>query len=697
MGNIHYKTIFQEENEMIQERYGLAVNRVREIPQETLFDERFQEYFHQVAQFISFMSSLAEDIENGKLDNCSLQELQNINQQIYGDILGIAYENSYANPTYAVEQLGEDFGPYLSFLYAEIRAMIRYAYESRFYEWTVCCEMFLEVYYIFTNSDPIEQKLQEVKQTLYYNISDYCDITVQHRVREGLDPQLSLIRDIVINSDLQDLRYLYQYGAFIGKNELETAAYLNALPYETIRKMAQTYVDGYCKGFELAGVDLAKKPLIEVRYCIGFERVIREAILQFESMGHQIVCYQPALDVMNRRPGVRIGCLGSAANEQYEYDHQFDIALFLDHALKERKLSVYRTAYENLAELAAGMAGPAVLETFGEELFIPMNKKEAPSLTTKQQKLFAKMQSECSHISYEFINGEERSFTIISFPIPAIGEHFEEIFNETIRLNTLDYGKYREIQEKLIDVLDKCNQVVVKGKGTNTTELTVQLHPLENPDRESIFENCLADVNIPLGEVFTSPILTGTNGLLHVSEVYIRGLCYRNLKIWVKDGMVSDYTCGNFDSEEENKALIRSNILGNYDTLPMGECAIGTNTVAYHMAKKYHIFNKLKILIAEKTGPHFAFGDTCYSNSEERRVYNPDGKEIIAKDNEISLLRKTDPQKAYFGCHTDITIPYDELDSIYGLTKSGEKLFIIRNGRFVVEGTEELNIPLKEI
>ena len=41
-------------------------------------------------------------------------------------------------------------------------------------------------------------------------------------------------------------------------------------------------------------------------------------------------------------------------------------------------------------------------------------------------------------------------------------------------------------------------------------------------------------------------------------------------------------------------------------------------------------------------------------------MYNPDGKEIIARDNEISILRKEDISKAYFGCHTDITIPYDE-------------------------------------
>ena len=36
-------------------------------------------------------------------------------------------------------------------------------------------------------------------------------------------------------------------------------------------------------------------------------------------------------------------------------------------------------------------------------------------------------------------------------------------------------------------------------------------------------------------------------------------------------------------------------------------------------------------MIAEKTGPHFAVGDTCYSWAEDKKVYNPNGKEIIAR------------------------------------------------------------------
>ena len=96
-------------------------------------------------------------------------------------------------------------------------------------------------------------------------------------------------------------------------------------------------------------------------------------------------------------------------------------------------------------------------------------------------------------------------------------------------------------------------------------------------------------------------------------------------------------------------------------------------------------------------GPHFAVGDTCYSWSEDTPVFNPDGKEIIARDNEVSILRKEDLSKAYFGCHTDITIPYKELGCLAVLDEEDRETVIIEDGRFVLPGTEELNKPLSNL
>ena len=73
---------------------------------------------------------------------------------------------------------------------------------------------------------------------------------------------------------------------------------------------------------------------------------------------------------------------------------------------------------------------------------------------------------------------------------------------------------------------------------------------------------------------------------------------------------------------------------------------------------------------------------------EETKVFNPDGKEVVAKDNEVSIKRD---ENSYFGCHTDITIPYYELGDIVAIGDSN-KVFIIKDGKFVLEGTEELNV-----
>ena len=369
----------------------------------------------------------------------------------------------------------------------------------------------------------------------------------------------------------------------------------------------------------------------------------------------------------------------------------------MDKRYIERKLEVMKTVYEQNRELAAGFAGPAVMEIFGETPFSPEAKASAPAYSEAQRSLALLYDSRSGQLTNEYIKGDERSFTIIAYPVPEIGSDYAEIFNEVIRINTLDAKLYEQVQQTMIDALDQGVYVRVKGKGENQTDMHVELYRLKDPAKETIFENCVADVNIPVGEVLTSPVLDGTNGVLNVSKVYLDGLQYRNLKLTFKDGKITDYTCDNFSDEAENRKYIYDNVLKNHETLPLGEFAIGTNTTAYVVARKYGIEDKMPILIAEKTGPHFAVGDTCYSHAEDNAVFNPDGKEIVARDNEVSLQRKEDMSKAYLNCHTDITIPYDELGAITVIRADGSTEDIIRDGRFVVPGSEALNQPLDEM
>ena len=680
---------------MVEERYNLVVDRIGDIKEERTVDVKFRDYFVKVAEFIHLIDGTKKKIEDHTFDGMQIEELAAWNKKLYSDILPEHYRESYANPDYAVAQLGEAYGSTLSALYAEIRAAIVYVYEKKTEYLDILFELFIEVYNQFEEEEMPEPHV--LKEILYWYASDYCDVFVADRIHEQVDATQSFAADLILGSDLADLRYLYRFGEYISDSELTTAKYLLSLDETTIQKMADVYTEGYRIGFVNTGKDLSKKKTVNIRYVLGFERVVKKAIENFDKMGLKPIIYRSGVSMLTKRQHLKIGYYGAIANKQYEYDHRNDQALFLDKKFVERKLEVIATTYEHLKEEAGAFAGPACIEMFGEVPFVPEQKETALKLSEKQKELSVFFDGRQSRLTNTYIPGDERSFTIIAYPVPEIGEDYEEIFQEIIRINTLDAGLYEQVQQTLIDALDRGESVHICGENGNRTDLTVQLHTLSDPEKETIFENCVADVNIPVGEVFTSPVLEGTNGVLHVSKVYLNELQYKDLEITFSNGMVADYRCNNFERELENKEYIRDNILYRHDTLALGEFAIGTNTTAYQAAKKYGIEDKMPILIAEKMGPHFAVGDTCYSWCEDIAVYNPNGKEIIARDNSVSIQRKEDLGKAYYHCHTDITIPYEELGKIEVNKKDGGHILLLEHGRFVLPGTEILNEPLKNI
>ena len=692
-----------EEREILQERLELALLRIREIPGEDFQGAEllpWKEYFTTVAKFLLLIEDTRQFLEQGKQATATLEELQQRNRALYEDILPENYENSFANPAYAVKMLGEEFGVLVSFLYTEMRSLIGFTYEGRLDELVIRMELFSEVYAAFVYEQQENHKLPTyaaIREILYWFVSDYADVAAEERVREMVCPENNFAAAILRTADFTDLRYLYAYGEYVGENELKMAEFMNSLPEEIINTMADTYTEGYRIGFEVTGKDLSKKAVVDVRYQLGFERMMRRALENFEKMGLLPVIYRAATSILYNPSIYKNGFYSVSPNRQYEFDHKDDKALFLDKMYCSRKLEVMHTAFEKYKKEARGYAGPAVVETFGEKEFEPVNKPESLKMTDEQSALLVENRTQMGQLQRQYIIEEERSFTIIAFPIPEVGDCFKELFRETIQINTLDYKKYQRIQQTIIDALDQADHCEIKGCNGNHTDLKVNLWKLKNTAKETIFENCVADVNIPVGEVFTSPVLEGTNGVLHVTRVFLNGLEYKDLEITFENGKIQNYNCANFATEEENKAFIKENILFRHKTLPLGEFAIGTNTTAYVAAKKLGVESKMPILIAEKMGPHFAVGDTCYSHAEEVKVYNPDGKEIVARDNEVAALRSVNPSKAYFNCHTDITIPYDELAELTAVKEDGDRITIIQNGRFVLPGTEELNEPLQEL
>ena len=694
------------ENTDFDERYGLAAGRVSEIAAgaETKgMSSSFVDYFRRTAEFLDMMTKETEFIKNGGLLSAGADTLRIRNHAIYNDILPENYGNSFANPTYAESELGSEYGPLLSTLYYEMRSVIPFIYDSQVIEDAMervltRYELFLEIYGVFETADEgTLPPASEIKHRMYDYLSDYIEDELAYDTREKLISDRNLAGIVIKDADFKDMSFLYRYGEYVSDDETGLAGHLSELPEEEIEKLADTYTEGYRIGFKAAGKPLDKKQFCSVYYHLGFERIMRKAYSNFAGMHLKVAAPRDIPTVFRMLKSFPIGITGAAANPQYLYDHREDLALFLDARMAGKRLEALETVYDSMHDETVTYAGPAVMETFGEDPFSPVSKKENVRYNAEQQKTVAGMNVKAMLLYNDAVVAKERSFTIISFPVPSIADskkRYNEIFDAVIEINTLDYHKYQKIQACIIDALNDCERVEIKGMNGSRTDMNVELFRLTDPSKQAIFENCVADVNIPVGEVFTSPRLKGTNGLLHVTGVYLEGLYFKDLWLKFEDGCTVDYGCGNFEDLAEGRKFIEENILFHHEKLPIGEFAIGTNTTAYAYARKYGFNSRLTTLIGEKTGPHFAVGDTCYSSDEDNSIINPDGKEIVAKENEISALRKTDPDKAYFGCHTDITLPYSELGLVCGIRSDGSRVTILENGRFVLRGTEELNVPL---
>lgn len=688
-----YKEYYKKENESVLDSYEKSLVKINSIVDSTEKKDGYGKYFNELGRFIIMMADHEKEIDEAYFENNTFEQLKDFNEKMFKDLLHDNYGTCYGNPSYAVSQFGDEIGQALSYLYTKVHEYVQLAYQHKIFMMYRVNKLFIQFYnYIMDNQEISYCKLKEF---ILADAKEYVDQEVKLYYDEMSNPNKSYLTDMVKNDDLTDLRYLFKYGNYIGYNEIKIAEYLNDIPKEKIKYMADIMSEGYRIGFINDNKDITIKSAVSLRYQIGFERVMREVIANFDKLNlRPIITIETITNIEYNYAFTKM--YSTMPNKQYFYDHRYDYALYLDDEYAKLKQEACEKHINELGANLHAQGGPAVLEGFGQNPFYPETKKECVKLDDDQTVLNKNLQMKAKQLLCKYLSGENYSFTMVSYPVPEIGDKFEEIFDYTIKVNTLDVNVYEKIQQKLIDALDKGEYAHVQGKGSNKTDIMVKLHEIKNPEKESLFHNCLADVNIPLGEVYTSPTLQGTNGTLFVEEVFLNGLKYNNLEITFKDGYVDTYTCTNFDDSEENKKYVYENLIFPNKTLPLGEFAIGTNTTAYVMAHKYNIDDVLPILITEKTGPHFAIGDTCFAWSEDTPVYNSDGKEIIARDNEKSILRKTNIDEAYTGKHTDITIPYSGLKSIDVITKDNERIGLIKDGRFVLAGTEELNKALDE-
>ncbi len=675
------KEYYKEYNEKVVEDYIDSIEKIKDIKKETESNlkngsenRKYDAFFNHTSKLILKLAKIENEVSNDYFKDNSLDKLLETNKELFTELIGENYDKSYANPTYAVAVFGDKFGQLMSYFYSLYRRYLDYAFANKLFKMEEYNKVFVEVYSYIKNNDV---EYETLKEKIVSNEKSNLVEKRRRTLKDSFDKNIGYYNDIVEELDLTDLRYLFRFGQYVSENEIKTAEFLNKYPEDKMKKLSKSIADAMIRGYEVDQKDRKNRTAVQLMYNMGYEKLIKFLIDDLKEYG---------IDAFIAKGN------STSPNKQYEYDHRFDNALYLDEEYVKLFDESTKKACEDIRGILEDYTGPIWFDKFGEVPFAPKSKKECLKLSEEQQKLNMVLRNNYMSVYYKYIPEEERSFCIIGFPTPEIGDRFEEIFEDILEINMLDSEKYMNIQKKIIDVLDKADYVHVKGIKGNKTDIKVKMREIKDSDHETNFFNCGADVNIPVGEVFTSPLLTRTTGILNVEDIYLNDLRFLNLVIEFKDGYIANYSCSNFENEDENKKYIEENLLFPHKTLPIGEFAIGTNTLAYSIAKKYDILDKMPILIVEKMGPHFAIGDTCFSRDEDRTTLDMmTKKKIIAKDNEKTLNRKTNPEEAYTNVHIDITLPYESLSSIAAVTKDGNRLDIIKDGRFVVEGSEELN------
>ncbi|MCL5019715.1 MAG: aminopeptidase, partial [Patescibacteria group bacterium] len=167
---------------------------------------------------------------------------------------------------------------------------------------------------------------------------------------------------------------------------------------------------------------------------------------------------------------------------------------------------------------------------------------------------------------------EHTRWVVLRYPNPAFAQSAlmsDEAFeNYYFDVCTLDYKKLSKVMEPLVRLLKKTNEIRLVGPGT---DLTIGVKGMT-------WVKCDGKMNIPDGEVFTSPIKTEVNGTItYNTKTESDGELFTDIAFEIKNGKIIDAQCSSGNTKKLNQIL---------DTDPgaryFGEFSFGTNPYITH-------------------------------------------------------------------------------------------------------------------
>lgn len=223
------------------------------------------------------------------------------------------------------------------------------------------------------------------------------------------------------------------------------------------------------------------------------------------------------------------------------------------------------------------------------------NVSEMSDVPRDKQDLYERLFFRPVHLD---IRVPKTRWVVLRWPTPSMAQQaemstsaFEDYF---FHVCTLDYRKMDKAMQPLIHRLSQTDEVRIIGPGDTNLSFSVKDIPVRG---------CSGHRNIPDGEVFTAPIKTSVQGVIHYNAPSIyRGETHQNVRFEFKDGKIVHATSSNTEKLNE---VLDSDEGARY----IGEFAIGFNPYCVKPMKD--------ILFDEKIAGsiHFTPGN-CYEDTD---------------------------------------------------------------------------------
>ena len=156
-------------------------------------------------------------------------------------------------------------------------------------------------------------------------------------------------------------------------------------------------------------------------------------------------------------------------------------------------------------------------------------------------------------------------WVILRYPNPSMaqlaGQSLDAVEDFYCDVCTLDYAKMNRAMDALAALMEKTDNVKIKGPGTDLS-FSIKGIPAVK---------CAGECNIPDGEVYTAPVRESMNGIIsYNTPSEEQGFTYENIVFEIKNGKIVDAKANN---NERINQLLDTDEGARY----FGEFAIGVN------------------------------------------------------------------------------------------------------------------------